>query len=222
MNMRLFVGVIAALSLAGMASARPDAAIWTFEISLPVSIGPHAAETGVGSAFANTGATISNPSGNGSAESMSSNGWNIGDNYEFRTASTGLLNLSITWDQTSSSTGPRDFNLELSINGGGSYSSIVSYIVLQNGLLPNAAWSAGLGVPAYSFSASLGISADNLADLRVRMTNSSTVSAGGGVVAGTGTDRVDNVRISGDLIPTPGALALVGVASLVGLRRRRA
>lgn len=222
MNMRHFVGAVAALSLAGMASARPDAAMWTFEVSAPISAGPHAAESGTGSAFCNTGGTISNPSGNGSLESMSSTAWNVGDNHEFRTSSTGLQNLSITWDQTSSSTGPRDFNLEVSINGGGSYASILAYAVLQNGLAPNAAWSAGAGVPAYSFSASLGISADNLADLRVRMTNSTTVSASGGVVAAGGTDRVDNVRISGDLIPTPGALALVGVASLVGIRRRRA
>jgi uncharacterized protein (TIGR03382 family) len=71
-------------------------------------------------------------------------------------------------------------------------------------------------------SASMGVAAANLADLRIRFTNTSTVAINGGTVAGTGTSRVDNVQITGDLIPTPGTLALVGVAGLVGIRRRRA
>lgn len=36
-----------------------------------------------------------------------------------------------------------------------------------------------------------------------------------------GTTSLDNVRIIGTLIPTPGALALLGVAGLVAVRRRR-
>ncbi|MBL8745534.1 MAG: hypothetical protein JNK58_04165 [Phycisphaerae bacterium] len=221
MKNRFVVGAIAALSLAGMASARPDIAIWTFETSVPTTAGPHAAEVGTGSAFANTGGVISNPVGNGSVESMSSTAWDLGDNYEFRTSSTGYQNISITWDQTSSNTGPRDFNLQISTNGGGSYSTIMGYMVLANAA-PNTVWSSGGGrLPEYTFTASLGIAAANLADLRIRFTQSSTVSANGGTVAGTGTDRVDNVQISGDLIPTPGALALAGVAGLVGFRRRR-
>lgn len=224
MKNRFVIAALASLSVVGIASARPlDLAVWSFEISLPVAAGPHAAETGSGSAFCNTGGAISNPAGNGSAESMSSNGWNVGDNHEFRTSSTGYQSLSITWDQTGSSTGPRDFNLEVSVDGGGSYASIMAYAVLLNGGPPNAAWSTGGGrIAAYTYTASLGVSADNLADLRVRMTNSSTVAINGGVVAGTGTGRVDNVQISGDLIPTPGTLALVGLAGVVGIRRRRA
>lgn len=222
MKSRFVIGAIAAMSLACAASARPDIAVWEFEVSLPVAAGPHTPEIGAGSAFCNTGGVISNPAGNGSADSMSSTLWNVGDNHEFRVSSAGYQNLSITWDQTSSNTGPRDFDLQVSTDGGATYSNIMSYMVLANGT-PNAAWSAGGGrVAAYTFSALLGVSAANLADLRVRFTQSSTVAANGGTVAGTGTDRVDNVQISGDLIPTPGALALVGVAGLAGLRRRRA
>lgn len=215
-----FVSGLAALVIAGAASARVDLAIWTFEVSVPTNAGPHAAEFGTGQAFANTGGVISNPVGNGSFESMSSDNWNVGDNYEFRTSSTGYQSLTIMWDQTSSNTGPRDFNLQISTNGGMTYSTIASYMVLANAS-PNTPWTSGSYNPAYTFMMSLTAAADNLADLRVRFTQSSTVSASGGTVASTGTDRVDNVKISGEIIPTPGTLALVGLAGIVGIRRRR-
>lgn len=38
---------------------------------------------------------------------------------------------------------------------------------------------------------------------------------------GTGNARFDNITITGDLIPTPGALALTGIAGLMVARRRR-
>jgi uncharacterized protein (TIGR03382 family) len=197
-------------------------ALWTFETSLPVTAGPHAAEGGSGSAFCNTGGVISNPVGNGSFESMSSTAWNVGDNHEFRTSTAGYQSISITWDQASSSTGPRDFDLQISVDGGTTYASIFSYMVLLNGA-PNVAWSSGGARQLnFSYTMSLGATADNLADLRVRMTNSSTVSASGATVASTGTSRIDNVQISGDLIPTPGTLVLAGLAGVVGIRRRRA
>jgi MYXO-CTERM domain-containing protein len=37
----------------------------------------------------------------------------------------------------------------------------------------------------------------------------------------TGTNRIDNIVVSGTAIPAPGALALLGVAGLIGARRRR-
>ena len=73
-----------ATALAGVASARPSStdgnlAAWTFETSVPVNGGPHQAEGGVfaasSTALGATGGTYSNPVGNGSLESFSSNGW---------------------------------------------------------------------------------------------------------------------------------------------------
>lgn len=222
--MKNFVFAAASVAImAGVASARVDIANWTFEVSVPTTAGPHAPESGAGSAFANTGGAITNPAGNGSAESMSSDNWNTGDNYEFRVNSTNYQSLSITWDQTGSNTGPRDFNLQFSINGGGSYANIMSYVVLLNGGAPNAAWSSAAGRQAgYTYTAAIPVSGENLADLRIRMTQSSTTSINAGTVAGTGTGRVDNVQIAGTLVPTPGALALAGIAGIVGIRRRRA
>jgi len=42
-----------------------------------------------------------------------------------------------------------------------------------------------------------------------------------GATSDTGNNRLDNVTISGTVIPTPGALALLGMSGLVATRRRR-
>jgi MYXO-CTERM domain-containing protein len=38
--------------------------------------------------------------------------------------------------------------------------------------------------------------------------------------ASTGSNRIDNIFINGNAVPTPGAVALLGLAGLVGRRRR--
>jgi MYXO-CTERM domain-containing protein len=47
-----------------------------------------------------------------------------------------------------------------------------------------------------------------------------SVNSSGTYTSG-GTARVDNLMINGTAVPAPGALALLGVAGLVGSRRRR-
>ena len=42
-----------------------------------------------------------------------------------------------------------------------------------------------------------------------------------GATGSTGNNRFDNFIFSADVIPAPGAIALLGVAGLVGVRRRR-
>ncbi len=42
-----------------------------------------------------------------------------------------------------------------------------------------------------------------------------------GATSGSGTARIDNVLVAGSAVPAPGAAALVGLAGLVGGRRRR-
>ena len=38
--------------------------------------------------------------------------------------------------------------------------------------------------------------------------------------AAAGTNRVDNIVVSGNVAPAPGAIALLGLAGLIGRRRR--
>src|SRR5436190_10364531 len=71
-----------------------------------VSGGSATADSGAlpaGSAFsafhANSATTWSNPVGNGSAKSLSSNSWSVGDYYQFSFSTTGYSAINITWDQ---------------------------------------------------------------------------------------------------------------------------
>jgi hypothetical protein len=170
---------------------------WTFETSVPTTAGPHAAEEGLGQALGGTGGTYSNPGGNGSAESFSSNGWNIGDFYQFQVSTTGLLDIGISFDQVSSTTGPRDFKLEYSTDGS-SFTKFADYFVQSNG---DPGWSAmqpvaPAGLDTYAFDLSSISAVENQANLYFRLTNTTTKAATINEVQATGANRIDNVTIS--------------------------
>jgi MYXO-CTERM domain-containing protein len=151
----------------------------------------------------------SSPAGNGSTYALSSNGWNVGDYYQISLATTGYSGVSVAWEQTRSSTGPAGFEAVLSVDGGSTFSSLGSYTV-------NAVtWSASAPVTTSSFG-SVASAADNQASVIIRF---KVVTAGTSTT--TGTNRIDNIVVSGTAIPAPGAIALLGVAGLVGARRRR-
>lgn len=105
----------------------------------------------------------------------------------------------------------------MSTDGGANWTTLLaSYTVLQSG---------GGGAPAtwsststrnsiYTTTATLS-GADNKGSVLVRFQSIS------GLSAATGSNRIDNVEISGTAVPAPGALALVGLGGLVAGRRRR-
>ena len=152
----------------------------------------------------------SSPAGNGSTYALSSNGWNVGDYYQISLATTGYSAVSVAWDQTRSSTGPAGFEAVLSVDGGSTFSSLGSYTVNQ------VSWSATVPVTTSSF-ASLASAADNQASVIIRF---KVVTAGTSTT--TGTNRIDNISVTGTVVPvpSPGAVALVGLAGLVARRRR--
>ena len=163
----------------------------------------------------------SSPVGNGSLRSLSSNNWAIGDYWQFSSSSVGYSGITIQWDQTGSNTGPRDFNLFYSLNGT-TFTQIGAMLtVLANGGAPNASWNGTTASSAYTFGPIAAPAAlDNQATIYFRLVDASTVSTTGGSVGTGGTDRVDNVIISGS-VPTPGAISLVGLGGLFVARRRR-
>lgn len=218
----LILGATVATMAFGSASFGDVLANWTFETSVPflndsTSYGPFAAEAGVFAASSMASGVHSsaltdwsNPVGNGTGESFSSNNWNIGDYYEFTTSTVGYDTISITWDQTRSGTGPQFFDLYWSTDGTN------FTLLLDNYDVPAINWSSTTpdATLTTSFSAAGPAALDNQGTIWFRMTAD---SAAGGTA---GSNRLDNVVISGN-IPAPGALALLGVAGLVGRRRRR-
>lgn len=224
------VAVVAATAVATSASAALVAG-WTITTAFPTGTGnvPTGVTYSVGAAndglqtagselrsvHSLAAATYTSPSGNGSQYAFSSNNWSIGDYYEARLSTLGYSDISISWDQCRSSTGPLTFELIMSTDGGLNFTTLLaSYTVLQSGGggAP-ATWSSTIYNPIYTLNQAAA-AADNQADVIFRFRS---LVAG----ASSGSSRIDNVMIYSGPIPAPGAIALLGVAGLAGLRRRR-
>lgn len=220
---RALLAVVFAGFSAGSASADVIAS-WTFETSAPSKTaavaGPYAAEVGSGSALGThkaAGTVYSSPAGNGSSKSFSSNTWAAGDFYQFSVATTGLQNITLSWDQTRSNTGPGDFDLQYQVNGG-AFTSFGAYSVPAN-LDPPGFWNSANYINGYLQTRNLsGISALNNASSVVFRLLSSVSTATGG------TNRVDNFTVNGTPVPEPSSYILAGLGmaslALVSLRRR--
>ena len=224
------VAVVAASAVATSASAAVVAG-WTITTAFPTGAGnvPTGVTYTVGAAnegLQTTGselrsvhslaaATYTSPAGNGSQYAFSSNNWSTGDFYEARLSTLGYSDISISWDQTRSSTGPATFELVMSTDGGANFTTLLaSYTVLQSGGggAPGT-WSSTTYNPIYSLNQAAA-AADNQANVIFRFRSLATTAA-------AGSSRIDNVMIYSGPVPAPGAIALLGVAGLAGLRRRR-
>ncbi len=162
-------------------------------------------------------ATYTSPAGNGNAFAFSSNNWSAGDYYEarFSTVGAGTSGLTVSWDQTRSSSGPSVFNLVMSVDGGTNWTTLsAGYTVLQSGGggAPGT-WSTTTYNALYTSTVSLGASADERSLVILRWVSTVTTAA-------AGSNRIDNIFVN-NAVPAPGAMALLGLAGLVGSRRRR-
>jgi hypothetical protein len=186
---------------------------WTFETSVPATAGPHAAEVGSGSAlgFHNSGSTVySNPVGNGSGESFSSNFWGVGDYYQFQVSTVGFSNIGLSWDQTRSSTGPADWELQFSTDGS-TFSTGMAYSI---GAL---SWSSTTPNPDSTFTLDMTAVTDlnNQPEVFFRIVAASAAAGTGG------TARVDNFTVV--QVPEPSTFALMALAGglFLAVRRRK-
>jgi hypothetical protein len=181
------------------------AARWTFEVSQPTAanqatitnIDPELGDGNARGVHLSSGTDYSSPVGNGSNESFSSNTWAVGDFYEFQISTEGYQDINISFDHTSSPTGPRDFGIFYSTTGVGAFSDTgITYTVLENDS-PNPTWSSESPHAEFSYEFDLSeISAlDDQATMFLRLVDLSTASASNGTVGTSGTSRVDNFSI---------------------------
>ena len=227
MTKQFLFAAVAASVAAATASANLVCG-WTMTTAVPalttgVSYNYGAADQGTGtagsmlsSAHAASAATYTSPSGNGSTYSLSSNNWTIGDNYQVAFSTIGSAGLSISWDQTRSSTGPSVFDALVSIDGGVTWTNLLTgYSVVQAGLAGTGttSWNTVTNQPGFfTQTVALGVAAENQTEVRVRFSSTVTTAA-------AGTNRIDNIMVTNN-IPSPGAIALIGLAGLVARRRR--
>ena len=165
-------------------------------VNADVSIGMSTVTTGIGALAIVGGLT---PSGGTPAAN--------GKSMVFKFSMAGFSNLSMSYATQRTSTGFNSQVLEYSVDGV-NWSSIGANNSIQSSF---SALSTPPGV-ATVFGGISGL--DNASDAYVRMRLTGATSA-------TGNNRFDNFIFSADVIPAPGAIALLGVAGLVGMRRRR-
>ena len=226
-----------AVVIASSASASTVVAGWTITTAFPTGAGnvPTGTSYSVGAAdqgastvgsnlmsvHALPAATYTSPSGNGNQYAFSSNNWKAGDYYEASFSTIGFSDLELSWDQARSSTGAKNFELIMSVDGGTNWVTLIAdYDVLQSGGggAPGT-WNTTTYNPLYSSVIALGAAADNQSMVMLRFRALVDAVSSTGAYAASGSVRIDNVVIT--QVPAPGAIALLGVAGLVGGRRRR-
>ena len=188
---------------------------WTFEKNTPPDLNDSASGPSVNADFGNgtaggihaSAATDwTTPAGNGSANSFASNEWVIGDSYTFALSTVGFSDIFVTFDQMRSGTGPNIFNIQYSVDGGGSFTAFDSYSVDEANWNPSFRTSN-----SYVFDFSNITALDNNPTVAFRLLNTTTTAQPAGVA------QIDNFFVSAGAptfpaIPEPSTSALIGAA----------
>lgn len=168
--------------------------------------------TGVhGSSSTEWSGTSGSTYGNGSTKSFNSSHWAIDDYYQFQITTIGYQNITIAWDQASSSTGPIKFKLQYSTDGS-TFNDYTSYTVNTDA----SSWSSGSTISAdhYSYDLSSITAIDNASAIYFRLTDITNPSSN------NGTDRNDNFLVLATPVPEPawGEFSGAGLLAMCGVR----
>lgn len=137
----------------------------------------------------------SSPALSFSSGGASCSGWDNGANTKYwmiRTSTKSMANLKLSWRMRSSSTGPKDFKVQYSLNGG-TWTDVPNSAIQ----VPYSSSSNSIGNSTNLFNVDLSNDVENLNTLYLRWLVTSNVSAGGGTVANGGTHQINNISITG-------------------------
>ena len=158
--MKKLLALAALTAVSAVPSFAQTIATWTFETTSGSITGSGTSLTGI-AADSGTGtasqvhassATYSSPAGNGSAHSFSANTWGANDYTQFSFSTTGLHGISLSFDQTSSSTGPKDWTLSYSLNGTTFTTFNFNLLPPSERRAPNVAWNATTSSSVFTIS----------------------------------------------------------------------
>ena len=148
----------------------------------------------ISASHASASTVWSDPVGNGNAQSISANNWGVNDYYQFKFSTTGYDSIKISFSQTGSNTGPKDFEIQYSTNGSSFTTLTGSSYTLTNGSWSSTSFNSS---NKYTFNISSKTNAlDNIANAYIRLVCTST-NAINGTFGSAGTGRVDSFRVTG-------------------------
>lgn len=136
---------------------------------------------------------------------------------QFAVSTVGFSNIKVSFDTRHSNTSSKYVRLDYSLNGGGTWNNSTVFAAAGGDT-----WSNGRAVDLSSIAA-----AANNANFLVRMVTVFGPAGGAyeasnptGTYSSAGTLRWDMVTVTGDAVPEPATLAVLGVGAVALMRRR--
>lgn len=218
MRSAVSLGLFAGLAIGSVAQGAVVLAHYGFDNgSFNANIGTGSASVvGTGSFFGGTslglpgsGSPPGSPTGQSGSNALAIVGMS-GGSVTISLSTLNYSNVAISFAAQRTATGGASTLVEYSLNGS-SFTTLGS--VTPGASSPGFA-GGSINPSDYFFSLNAS-GAANKANVFFRLTAS-------GASSGSGNQRFDNLVVQGDLIPTPGALALAGFGGLLASRRRRA
>jgi hypothetical protein len=219
-------------------------ATWNFEVNAPPvytspttgtnpatwvrpTVGPIAADAGVGSLYGihTVNSNWTTPVGNASPTSYSALGWSVGNSYwEFKLDLTLYEDITMSFDQLSSSTGPRNWSIQYKVGSGGSYTNIADYSLGYNSTGGAISWSSTIPQPlsniSFNLSSISAIEKTNDVFIRLLVRNSQVYGTSTVPLGTNGTSRIDNVQVTA-AVPEPGTAVVLAAGAAIAAARKR-